>query len=388
MKTPLAWHNLWQNKVRTGVATLGVAFAVLLVFMQWGFYDSVRETAVLMLRHFDFDILVVSKRYRRMTLPASFPRDRLLQARTVPGVANAVPVYVGFNLWRTPQDGAAERFVGRRQRTLILGVDPRDAVFQNLPQVERQLPQLQRPYTALMDQASREAFGPVQPGIVTDVGNQRIEVVDTFTLGTGFAANGQLVVSDETFSRLFYRPLSEVAIGLIQLDPQAKQELGLAKIRASLQERLPQGDVRVVTREQIEADEIDFWVQKTSVGQVFAIGLMIAVIVGISIVYQVLSADVSARLHEYATLKAMGYAPRFLSLVVMQQALWLGVFGFVPGFLASYGLYWATRQMVQIPIYMSVDKAVVVFVLSLAMCGLSGMIAVRKVHAADPADLF
>ena len=37
MRTPLAWLNLVHHKPRTLVAVAGVAFAVLLSFMQLGF---------------------------------------------------------------------------------------------------------------------------------------------------------------------------------------------------------------------------------------------------------------------------------------------------------------------------------------------------------------
>ena len=45
MKTPLVLHNLVHNKVRTLVAVAGVSFAIILVFMQLGFFASAETTA-------------------------------------------------------------------------------------------------------------------------------------------------------------------------------------------------------------------------------------------------------------------------------------------------------------------------------------------------------
>ena len=54
-------------------------------------------------------------------------------------------------------------------------------------------------------------------------------------------------------------------------------------------------------------------------------------VVGAIIVYQILFADVSDHLAEYATLKAMGYTNRYLFGVVLQEAIILAVLGFLPG---------------------------------------------------------
>ena len=53
-----------------------------------------------------------------------------------------------------------------------------------------------------------------------------------------------------------------------------------------------------------------------SEGKVLNFGAAIGFVVGIIIVYQVIYIDVSKHLPEYATLKAMGYKDRDLTLVV------------------------------------------------------------------------
>ena len=62
---------------------------------------------------------------------------------------------------------------------------------------------------------------------------------------------------------------------------------------------------------------------KTSVGIIFGFGVFVALLVGTAIVYQVLSSDISSRIAEYATLKAIGYPRRYLSRLVLEQALML-----------------------------------------------------------------
>lgn len=48
------------------------------------------------------------------------------------------------------------------------------------------------------------------------------------------------------------------------------------------------------------------------------------------ITYQILSADVTDHLREYATFRAMGYGPQFFLGIVLEQPTVLGIFSFLP----------------------------------------------------------
>ena len=123
-------------------------------------------------------------------------------------------------------------------------------------------------------------------------------------------------------------------------------------------------------------------------GKIFNFGTVIGFMVGIVIVYQVIYTDVSEHLPEYATLKAMGYKDRDLSLVVLQESLILAIMGFIPGYLASYGIYYLMAKFIEVPVSMDLGIALQVFALNILMCTLSGAIAIKKLRTADPADIF
>ena len=111
-------------------------------------------------------------------------------------------------------------------------------------------------------------------------------------------------------------------------------------------------------------------------------------IVGTVIVYQILYSDVSTHLSEYATLKAMGYKNQYLLSIVFQEAVILAVLGYIPGFALSLGLYDLTKNATFLPLEMAFDRAFLVFLLTVLMCSISGVIAMRKLNQADPADIF
>src|SRR2546421_7546559 len=103
MRTPLAWKNITHNKLRTTTSLVGVGFAILLIFMQMGFYDACFRSSTRVFDQLDFDVALVSPQYVHLRASGSIRKDRLQQARAINGVANAVPLYVGNGIWRNPQ---------------------------------------------------------------------------------------------------------------------------------------------------------------------------------------------------------------------------------------------------------------------------------------------
>src|SRR5437764_5656467 len=93
MRTPPSLINLLHNKARTIVAFAGITFAIILIFMQLGFFGAVVKNAIIIYDNMNFDILIVSKKYVAFIEPGAFPRARLAQALAVPGVEGAAPVY-------------------------------------------------------------------------------------------------------------------------------------------------------------------------------------------------------------------------------------------------------------------------------------------------------
>ena len=110
--------------------------------------------------------------------------------------------------------------------------------------------------------------------------------------------------------------------------------------------------------------------------------------VGMIVVYQILFSDVQDHLQEFATLKAMGYSGFFLSRIVLSEAFQLAVIGFIPGFLISLFVYNQATQATNLPLEMTVSRGLIVLGLTVAMCALSGLLALRKMRSVDPAAVF
>jgi putative ABC transport system permease protein len=390
LRTPLTALNLLHQPVRTLWALAGVSVAAIMILMQLGFLGAVRGTATLLYDQLDFDVLVVSKEYIDLNRTRQFPEGYLRQALAVTGVRSATPVRIGFNQWKDPSDAE------KRWSIMILAAHPGDPVFvtaDDTPDDLRRGPapaemsRLFHPDTVLIDKNSRlQEYGPQTVGATRQVGELQVTLAGRFDVGTGFGANAFIVTSPETYERIMAPvPTGPVNLGLIRLDDSHRD--GVAQVAAALNERLP-GDVQALTRAQINRQEEDSWVRATSVGVIFTVGVGVALLVGVVFVVQVMASDIDSRMAEYATLKALGYTMGYLRLAVMQQAVLLAVLGFALGFAVSAVVYKLARQALSIPIEMTWDKPVIVFLAILGMCLASGLWVLNRLNKADPADLF
>jgi len=74
--------------------------------------------------------------------------------------------------------------------------------------------------------------------------------------------------------------------------------------------------------------------------------------------------------------------------VVLCQSVVLGLLGYVPGAAAALALSRVAGDATGLPMHASPSVLLLVLGLTVAMCGLSGAVAMRRVHAADPAEIF
>lgn len=384
-KIQLAWAQLTREKMRLVIALAGIGFADLLMFMQFGFRDALFESSVSFHAKLKGDIFITSTQSTALIAMKSFPQRRLYQALSFNGVTAISPVYLGFGLWKNPDPNQR-----KTRQLMVIGFDPTHPIF-DMPEIQNNLDKIKISDVVLFDQASRPEFGPVveyfkqgKP-VETEVDNRRVAVEGLFTLGASFGADGNIVTSDLNFLRIFAtrRTKGLIDIGIVHLQPGTDVKAVVEKMRATLP-----SDVRIASKEEFVAFERKYWEEGTAIGFIFTLGAAMGFIVGIVIVYQILYTDVTDHLPEYATLKAMGYKDFYFLIVVFQEALILAILGYLPGFGVSVLLYNLGRSATSLPMYMTVGKAVTVFVMTVVMCSVSGAVAVRKLQAADPADIF
>jgi len=379
---PLGWRQLRHLPLRLSVAIAGIAFAVLLIMMQLVFRSALFESTLRFHERFRYDIALFSPDSVFIVRPASFSIRRLYQALGLKEVEDISPVYIAPAIWKNPWNN-------ERRSINAIGLNPDDDVL-DTPGFAEGRPLLPMQDVVLFDSASRPEFGPVgerfpvDGPIVTEINDREMKVVGLFEVGPSFGIDATILTSVDNWLRLFPKnSRDEIELGLIRLRPGAD----LLATRDHLRDYLPK-DVLVMTRADFIARETAYWNSATPIGYIFAFGVVMGFVVGGIIVYQILFADVSEHLNEYATLRAIGYRNRFVSGIVLQQAAILAVLGYIPGLAAASWLSGVAAGATRLPMHLTADRAFMVFVLTLLMCGLSGVLALRKVRKLDPAEVF
>ena len=386
-KLPTAWLQLRFQKNRLLVALSGVVFAVVIVFMQLGIQDALFDSSVRLHEALNGDCFLISPRSSALIAMEGFTERRLYQSLALPEVESISPVYLGFIQWRNPQRKENWR------KIFVIGIDLRDAVL-SLPGIPENIDKLKKDDTLLFDKNSRKEFGDIiseieQKGsVITEVNaagkSRKLKVVGLFEMGTSFGADGNILMSHLNFLRAFPdTPRNVLNVGLIKLKPGVDAKKFTEKLRGILPK-----DVMVLSQQQFSDLEKRYWNTSTPIGFVFSLGVTLGIVVGIVVVYQILYSNVYEHLPEYATLKAMGYPNQYLLEMVLQQSTFIALLGYIPGVIISMLLYEFAKGKTYLPISMTWQRASLVLLLTMVMCFISGLTAIRKLKEADPADIF
>lgn len=380
--TPIGWLQLKRHKNRLLLAISGIVFTDILIFMQLGFQSALFNSNTRLNQVVLADIILISIRARNTENISTFSRRRLYEALDVPGVKAAEPMYISMVTWKNPQ-------TRKEVRVQAIGFNPEQPAL-NIPEANAQIDKIMLPDSFLFDKAARgeyeQVFAQVQAGkeVTTEINRRTITINGLFKFGASFASDGLLLSSTDNILRLLPRQKAgSVNIGLIYIQPGYNR----LQVVTGLKAHLP-NDIKVLTSNEFVEFEKDALKRDSPIVFIFGFGVAMGFIIGVIIVYQILSTDVNFHLKEYATFKAIGYSNSYLLKIIFEEALIIAVIGYLPGFIIPIWLYKLVANATNLPIYMTTVRAIFVFVLTLTICLISGTIATFKLQSTDPADLF
>jgi putative ABC transport system permease protein len=380
---PLSWRQLVAEKKRFAVAVAGITVAVAMMLFQLGLNSALFAQVVAPIKQMRADVVLFSPQYEYLGSSHEFPQERLYSAQSDSSVAGATSLYLGSLPFKNP-------VTGRARDIFILAFDPTEAPFIN-PEILAQQDMLKIESVVLFDRLSRADYGPVaklladnKGEVDSEIADRHVQIEGLFSMGVTFAADGNVLMGRDTYLNISPGASSDqISLGLLTLKPGADPD----SVAAALEKRLPD-DVAVLSYRKFMEKEERYWADRTPIGFVISASMLVSLVVGAVIVYQILYTDVTDHLPEYATLKAIGFSDGYFIRLVLQQSAILSVSGFVPGLGVAAGLYWATRVYGHMPAHLTVGNIALVFALSLLMCLLAGALATRKLRRANPADIF
>jgi putative ABC transport system permease protein len=146
-------------------------------------------------------------------------------------------------------------------------------------------------------------------------------------------------------------------------------------------------DVDVLTPAEFRDRSRSFWLFGTGAGAALFAGALLGVIVGTVIVAQTLYSSTKDHLKEFATLRAIGSSRAYILKVIVIQALLSGVLGFSIAAAIGLALVHATADAA-LPVVMTPELTLGLFALTIAMCAIAAIAAIRVVTRIDPATVF
>lgn len=413
----LARKNLLTDIPRFLVAQAGIMFAVSLVTLQTGIFNGFTRSTTQLIYNSDADIWVSSDTLVQAELTLPIPLNHVIQARQIAGIERAEALIFSGALWRPRR--------GEITRVKVIGFDPNGQLFTPINLIQGNVSDLKKPYTIIVDATNKDSLNVQKTGDVVDINSLPARLVG-FTKGnSSIVSNAFMFSSLETAnafltsgqtSQLYCRlpsgsqelsctntyssngdlaspgevpaaPNKLVASDLITyILIKAKPGQDLQLLKQKLTAKL--ANTKAYTRAEFIEKNQTFWQQRTGIGFILGLGAIVGIIVGVIIVGQILYSSVSDHLKEFGTLKAMGASDWVIYSVIIEQALWMALFGYLPGMVLCYGVASWTAATQGILILITPGSAIAVLGITLAMCIGSAIFAIQKVTRLDPAMVF
>lgn len=371
----LGLRLLVHDKRRLFAMSASIAVGVVIMFLQLGLFEGVLDAQAIVATFVRGDLLVMNQARVDFQHWDTINRYELPQIAAAPGVAKVTPVYED-HVGLTDPDGKNIR------RIIVFAFPPEaDSLPLAIGDPKTVSAALQLSNGFLYDARSRPIYGEVRPGMNIDIDKFPLPVLGLVRMGPDVISDGNIFMSEGEW--LSQRPSANPIMAVVHVTPGAS----IDKVRKAIQDETP-GDVVAVTPAEARKREITSTLKSFPIGILFGVGVIAGMVIGAVNGYQVLYAEVSDHLNQLATLKAIGFADKFLHGAIMVQAFALSGTGFLVGALAALGLDAYIAMLTRLPIHIDLRTAAVVGAANLVTCVVAGRLAVRRVDAADPASLY
>jgi putative ABC transport system permease protein len=369
----LAARNLFHDRLRFAATLVGIVFSMILVTVQMGLYLGFGRMVSTMIDHAHADLWIMPLGTKCFEDPSSLDDSKRFRALSIKGVAQALPVVIGFAPWRIPGGGTTPVF--------IVGSDVRSGGLPPWNVVAGSIGALEIPGAVAIDRSYLDRLGISGLGASAEIRDQKAEV-RVLTQGIrSFTTTPYLFAPLERARAYTGISSNKDTYVLVRVAPNADVETVRSRLQANI------SDVEVLTPAEFRNRSRSFWLFGTGAGAALFAGAVLGIIVGTVIVAQTLYASTKDHLNEFATLRAIGSSAGYIHKVIICQALLSAVIGFFTA--AGIGLI-IVRNTAEtaLPIMMTPGLTLGLFALAVVMCVLSAVGAIAKVMRIDPAMVF
>jgi putative ABC transport system permease protein len=370
----LALRNLLHDRLRFVATLVGIVFSVVLVLIQMGLFLGFGHMVTTMIDHASADLWVVPKGAKCFEDPSMLDlklRDRIAANKDV---AAAIPLVIGFSDWRLES--------GEMTPVFIVGADLRDGGLQPWNVIEGAVQALSASGTVAVDRSYYERLGVTGIGSTAEIRGRRVRVAAITDGIRSFTTTPYVFVDLKNARTYTGTPPDRASNLLLRLSTGADRERVLEAVRAEVGDK-----AEVLTSDEFRSRSRSFWLFGTGAGAALFAGALLGVIVGTVIVAQTLYSSTKDHLTEFATLRAMGSANRYIYNVIIYQALLNALIGFCIASAIGAIVVQITAKSA-LPIVITPSLIAGLAALTVVMCVASAIGAIFRVVRIDPATVF
>ena len=365
------------NRVKYLGIVFGVVFAALLIAQQSSIFCGLMSLTISQIRDTEGpDIWVMDPNVQYVDDIKPMADTQLFRVKSVPGVEWAVRFYKGL--------GRARIQEGSYQQMILLGLD--DATLVGAPAgiFMGSIADLRQPDAVIMDDAGYKRTWPGEPyrlGRTFEMNDRRAVLVGLTKASRTFQS---FPICYTRYSQaVLFAPPERKVLSFVLADPAPGQDA--AEVCRRNEERT---GLQALTRDQFVWKTIRYYLQKTGIPVNFGITVFLGFLVGTAIAGQTFYLFTVENIRQFGALKAMGTSNWTILLMVLAQALQVGLvgYGLGVGLAALFGqaVRGGTRLSFFMPWQVLAITAAAVFLIVL----LASLLSIRKVLVVDPAIVF
>ena len=220
------------------------------------------------------------------------PLRWLHRVRSVPNIQDAGPMRIAFSEISLPE--------GKFESVVVVGIDLDSKIKQPYEIIEGPSDALRQPNSIVVDQCDRDKLMDPKIGELREIGGQRVRIAGKCHGVLSFLVAPYIFTDHRTSALMTGVDPNTTSYFLVKVKPGAD----VGQVCDELRQRLPEAEV--MTREEYAYESVNFWMTRTGIGLSFGAATVMGLLVGLLMVAQSLYAMILDRLHEFATLKAIG----------------------------------------------------------------------------------
>jgi len=373
----VAWKMLIGNRVKYLGIVFGVMFAALLIAQQSSIFCGLMSLTVSQIRDVEGPgIWVMDKNVQFVDDIKPLADTCLFRVKGVSGVEWAVRFYKGLARARMEE--------GDYHQMILLGMD--DATLVGAPEgvFMGSIADLRKPDAVIMDDAGYQLIWPGEPfrlGRVFEMNDRRAVLVG-ITKALRTFQSFPIIYTRYSQAVLFAPPERKV-LSFVLAQPQPG--IDPQEVCRRIEE---QTGLQALTRNQFMWKTIRHFLAKTGIPVNFAITVFLGFLVGTAIAGQTFYLFTVENIRQFGALKAMGTSNWTILLMVLSQAVQVGVvgYGIGVGLAALFG--WGSRGFTKLAFFMPWQVLAITAVAVFFIVLLASLLSIRKVLVVDPAIVF